>query len=132
MACEQDSEDRQHVHENSGAVCLSAGEDGGIAVEVVFDVCLSGSCDALDSHACHAALDGDRLSISSRLTYTTRVGPSGECTLDCQIVKGTCGDVRPATSSIRVVHGSNESDVIALPLAGDTELFSPDSSPSCY
>ena len=142
VACGDDSDSAREVEErvyslrtfdNRGAVCLSPREDATIAVEVVTDVCLSSSCNTLESATCTAVLDGDRLVISSQLMVTTDVTPNGICTADCGAgrVGIACGAIQPDTASVRLAYASRRSNTVTLPLAGDTLVNDDGSTGDC-
>jgi hypothetical protein len=117
--------DRREVEQtfkNDGVVCLSP-QGEAVAVEVVFNRCLSSSCDEARAAACTVELDEDRIVVSSQLMVTSETGPQVDCTADCGQAQVSCGRIQLGTSSIRVIHGSDESEVLGLPLAGPTQVF---------
>jgi len=110
----------QRIFENRGAVCLSPREDA-LAVNVVFDLCLSSSCNQVDGATCTAVLENDRLVVSSQVTFTSDVTPNRDCTADCGgSVGASCGVIAPPSTSIGVVYGSRRTNMLTLPLVSDT------------
>jgi hypothetical protein len=102
---------------NEGSVCLAPSANGAVQVDVVFSACLSSSCDRADGATCTAEVDNGRLLVSSQLTFTSEMTPNLGCDDDCRPIKVACGVLQPAGTVIRVVHGSAESETVALPLS---------------
>jgi len=127
-----DQESARVLIENDGAVCLSPTNGAAIAVEVVFDRCLSSGCDRADAATCAVQLDNDRLIVTSELTISTSRKATGACEDDCARAKVACGSIEPTTASIRVAHGSDEEvEPHELPLAGLTQVFGLNSPDDC-
>lgn len=134
-ACGQDSEhdDRTETSAQStadidGVVCLSPTRNAGVAVDVVFWMCLG--CGTAEAK-CTTRLDGDRAVVTGQLTVTSPPSPDIVCADDCGPARVRCGAILPDTSSVRFVQGSLESDPVVVPLAGDTQLFGTDAPGAC-
>lgn len=129
-AVEESMGERQFTQKtvaDEGSVCLSAGEDGGVVVDVMFSACLSSSCDRPDAATCSADVRNDRLVVSSALTFTSETTPTRPCDTDCTPIKVACGVIQPVGASLRVAHGAAESEAVALPLSGSLQFSGRDS-----
>ncbi|MEQ1567334.1 MAG: hypothetical protein ABMA64_16955 [Myxococcota bacterium] len=79
---------RSHIDE--GQLCIETrGAD--VAVFVVLDDCLSGSCSRGLVGTCEASLVNDAtVQVTSSITWEDNVGPGVDCSSDCGIPMATC------------------------------------------
>jgi hypothetical protein len=107
-----------------GAVCLLPA-DTGLAVDVIFDVCLN-DCVRADGATCSAEVnDAQEVVVTSELTVTSETTPGGLCQLYCRLYRVSCGIIQPDSESIRIIHGTSDSGLLPVPTASVTELFGP-------
>jgi hypothetical protein len=74
--------------------CLDATADE-VVVHVMFETCLSSSCDTLESAECTLEPEGDGLTVTGTavVTHSRR----RDCTADCGLVEATCSAPAPST-----------------------------------
>jgi len=125
-ACGDSESGRQFTQlsaRNEGAVCLSA-TDGGeeFLVDVVSSRCFN-SCERARGATCTAELDGERLVISSELTYTSETTACTSSSDECGRARVACGVVQLDASNIRIVHGVSDSGNLPAPTGALTQVF---------
>jgi hypothetical protein len=108
--------------DSDGAVCLSQ-ESGPTAIGVVFDRCLSSSCDTVSVATCSATIVDGRIEVSSHLEFTQKWGsPTPICSADCVRAAATCGELLIPAGTYQLNHGSDQGEVSA-PLSAPVQLF---------
>lgn len=110
----------QRTVTDRGAVCLLPA-DTGLAVDVIFDVCLN-DCVRADAATCSAVVSADEVVVTSELTVTAETTPGGVCVDLCALSRASCGIIQPEGESIRITHGTSDSGLLPVP-ASVTELF---------
>jgi hypothetical protein len=103
-------------HTNTGTACISAGVDQAQAVQVDFGLCMSSSCDTLDSASCTVEQAGTELKVSSKATVTSDAGPDTVCTTDCRMVAASCTGATIAAGTYTLVYGDMRQEV-TVPVA---------------
>jgi hypothetical protein len=106
---------------DDGAVCLSQRPDG-IAIRVVFDRCLSSSCDTVEAATCNATVVDGRITVSSQLQYRGPARPDSVCTADCGRATATCGELLVPEENYLISHGSEQRE-LSLPSSSPVQLF---------
>lgn len=109
VACGTGAAPSQRTVENDGEVCLEnrsgdseAVEPGDLRARVIFNTCLSSTCDDVQSKNCTVELDGTTVVVESRADIVSQGGP---CSADCGFASVTC-DVPPLErGDYRVEHG---------------------------
>lgn len=117
--------------DNQGAVCLSTTTDfpeGGQQFEadstlyaiVTFATCLSSSCSSDRTAECQVAVQGDRIVITSRGSYTDESGPGQACTTDCLYLEATCETGPLPAGEYTIIYGEDE---LPLTIPGITGAY---------
>lgn len=106
-------------HANVGTACIAAGADGAQAVTVDFGLCMSSSCDELDSASCSVEQTGSDLKVSSKATVTSTGGPNTVCTTDCRTISATCTGPTLAAGTYTLVYGDTR-QAVTLPVVDKT------------
>jgi hypothetical protein len=108
--------------DDDGAVCLSK-SSGPTAISVVFDRCLSSSCDTVAVATCSATMVDGNIEVTSHLETTSPAGPNApDCTTDCGRAKASCGELLIPAGAHQLEHGSERGEVLA-PLSAPVQLF---------
>ena len=105
--------------ENDGKACIfgtgTSPEDGidagAASIRVYVNTCLSSSCDTVKSKSCEATLEGDTVSVTSRVTIASE---QGACTDDCGGVQVDCEVGMVEAGDFTLTHGG-ESTAITVP-----------------
>lgn len=106
--------------ENSGEVCLQNPPDSGetdgvdtgeLRAQVVFDTCISSTCDEIQDKNCSARIDGSKVVIESEAEILSK---GGTCSPDCGIVSATCEVPALESGEYRLEHG-DKSRTFQLP-----------------
>ncbi|HTV24964.1 MAG TPA: hypothetical protein VMG12_40000 [Polyangiaceae bacterium] len=119
-----EARDRVRISQNRGALCVTP-TDAGVALEVVFDLCLSSTveCNELRSASCNASIAGSSIEVVSRAEVLRSDRPL-LCASDCVPAAAPCGTFALSDGVYRVTHGSDRAE-LTLPFTGLQPLFAP-------
>ncbi|MBC8067700.1 MAG: hypothetical protein IAG13_05145 [Deltaproteobacteria bacterium] len=106
--------------EDEGELCFAEQADE-ITVEVTAPDCLSSSCTRDVEASCTAAVEGQRIVLTSEIQWEENNGRIDGCTLDCGSASATCSLGRLADGAYTVVHGEEEL-ALTVPVDGSCPL----------
>lgn len=103
---------------DDGQVCLrnesgdfESVDSGRLVARVVFDTCISSTCDEVQYRECSVERDGSNLQVTSEVEVLSKGGP---CSADCGTVSATCEVPQLGPGEYQLEHG-DDSGAFTLP-----------------
>jgi hypothetical protein len=100
--------------EDRGGACISGVVDQAHEVRIDFDLCLSSSCDKLESASCMVEQSGTELIVHAKASVKHDSGRA--CTEDCGRAETTCSTEALAAGTYTLVYAGQRSEIV-VPLA---------------